>query len=349
MRIALLIGSHTPRVKREIHGLISSGEVDIVVGTHAVIQETVEFHGLGLAVVDEQHRFGVEQRAALADQRPRPHLLGMSATPIPRSLALTLYGDLDLTTLRELPGGRKPITTSWARTPDQLAAAHELVISEVAEGRQAFVVCPLINESEEIRTRSAVEEFDFLSAGPFSALRMGLLHGRLPLAEKQHVMDRFREREIDVLVATPVIEVGIDIPNATVMLILGAERFGLSQLHQLRGRIGRGAHASRCILSSDDPSPDARERLGIIERVSDGFDLAEEDLRLRGPGDYIGTRQSGFADLRVATLLDVDLLASARVEATDIIASDPGLAEPEHEALAKELERVIRGRTAEFS
>ncbi|MCH7801625.1 MAG: hypothetical protein IIC24_08825, partial [Chloroflexi bacterium] len=321
VRIGLLIGSHTPRVKRDLQKMISTGEIDVIVGTHAVIQEAVQFRNLGLAVVDEQHRFGVEQRAALADQRPRPHLLGMSATPIPRSLALTLYGDLDLTTLRELPGGRKPITTLWARTPDQRSDAHRLVIDEVAAGRQAFVVCPLINESEEIRTRSAVEEFDYLAAGPFSALRLGLLHGRLPLAEKQQVMDLFRARKIDVLVATPVIEVGIDIPNATVMLIEGAERFGLSQLHQLRGRIGRGAHASRCILLSDDPSPDARERMGIIERVSDGFDLAEEDLRLRGPGDYVGTRQSGFADLRIATLLDADLLASARAEATDLIAA----------------------------
>ncbi|MCH7642227.1 MAG: ATP-dependent DNA helicase RecG [Chloroflexi bacterium] len=349
LRIGLLIGSHSPRVKRELQKMISDGELDIIVGTHAVIQEAVKFRNLSLAVVDEQHRFGVEQRAALTDQRPRPHLLGMSATPIPRSLALTLYGDLDLTTLRELPGGRKPITTLWARTPDQRADAHRLVLDEVAAGRQAFVVCPLIDESEEIRTRSAVEEFNYLSAGPFSKLKLGLLHGRLPLAEKQRVMDLFRQRKIDVLVATPVIEVGIDIPNATVMLIEGAERFGLSQLHQLRGRIGRGEHASRCILLSDGPSPGAQERLGIIERVSDGFDLSEEDLRLRGPGEYIGTRQSGFADLRVATLFDADLLASARAEAIDVIAADPGLTESGHEELAKELERVLRGRTAEFS
>lgn len=349
MRIALLIGSHTARVKRELQAQIASGEIDIVVGTHAVIQESVQFEALGLAVVDEQHRFGVEQRAVLGDQRPRPHLLGMSATPIPRTLALTVYGDLDLTTLRELPGGRKPITTSWARTAGQRDDAHELVLKEVAAGRQAFVVCPLINESEEIRTRSAVEEFEYLSNGPLRTLKLGLLHGRLPLAEKQQVMDLFREREIDVLVATPVIEVGIDIPNATVMLIEGAERFGLSQLHQLRGRIGRGGHASFCILSSDEPSADARERLGIIERTSDGFDLAEEDLRLRGPGDYIGTRQSGFADLLIATLTDADLLASARAEAIDLIAVDPGLTDPGHEAMGKELDRILRDRVAEFS
>ncbi|MFP6678889.1 MAG: helicase-related protein, partial [Dehalococcoidia bacterium] len=304
---------------------------------------------LGLAVVDEQHRFGVEQRAVLGDQHPRPHLLGMSATPIPRTLALTLYGDLDLTTLRQLPGGRKPITTSWARSSDQRRAAYELVINEVDAGRQAFVVCPLINESEEIRSRSAIEEFDYLSNGPFNSLRVGLLHGRLPLTEKQHVMDRFRDKELDVLVATPVIEVGIDIPNASVMLVEGAERFGLSQLHQLRGRIGRGGHASHCVLLSDKPSPDAQERLGIIERTSDGFDLAEEDLRLRGPGDYIGTRQSGFADLLIATLSDVDLLASARAEAIDLIADDPGLTDPGHEKLGKELDRVLKDRVAEFS
>jgi ATP-dependent DNA helicase RecG len=349
MRIALLIGSHTARVKRDVQARIASGEVDIVVGTHAVIQESVEFESLGLAVVDEQHRFGVEQRAVLGDQRPRPHLLGMSATPIPRTLALTVYGDLDLTTLRQLPGGRKPITTLWARTKQQRSDAHQLVIDEVAAGRQAFVVCPLINESEEIRTRSAVEEFEFLSNGPFADLNVGLLHGRLPLAEKQQVMDRFRDREIDVLVATPVIEVGIDIPNATVMLIEGAERFGLSQLHQLRGRIGRGGFASQCILHSDNPSADARERMGIIERTSDGFDLAEEDLRLRGPGDYIGTRQSGFADLIIASLNDAELMAMARAEATDLIAEDPGLTDPGHEALGQELDRILSDRVAEFS
>ncbi len=349
IRIGLLIGSHTARVKRELQASIAAGEVDIVVGTHAVIQESVQFESLGLAVVDEQHRFGVEQRAVLGDQRPRPHLLGMSATPIPRTLALTVYGDLDLTTLRELPGGRKPISTSWARTAEQRSDAHQLVLDEVAAGRQAFVVCPLINESEEIRTRSAVEEFEYLSSGPFSKLKLGLLHGRLPLAEKQEVMDLVRDREIDVLVATPVIEVGIDIPNATVMLIEGAERFGLSQLHQLRGRIGRGEHASQCILLSDEPSADARERMGIIERTSDGFDLAEEDLRLRGPGDYIGTRQSGFADLVIASLTDADLLAMARAEAVDLIAQDPGLEDPGHEPLGAELDRILRGRVAEFS
>ena len=349
MRIALLIGSHTARVKRDVQSRIASGEIDIVVGTHAVIQESVEFESLGLAVVDEQHRFGVEQRAVLGDKRPRPHLLGMSATPIPRTLALTVYGDLDLTSLRQLPGGRKPITTLWARTKQQRSDAHQLVIDEIASGRQAFVVCPLINESEEIRTRSAVEEFEFLSNGPFADLKLGLLHGRLPLAEKQQVMDRFRDRKIDVLVATPVIEVGIDIPNATVMLIEGAERFGLSQLHQLRGRIGRGGFASQCILLSDNPSADARERMGIIERTSDGFDLAEEDLRLRGPGDYIGTRQSGFADLVIASLTDADLMAMARAEATDLIAEDPGLTDHGHEALGQELDRILKDRVAEFS
>ena len=349
MRIGLLIGSHTARVKRDIQAKIASGEIDIIVGTHAVIQESVQFKALGLAVVDEQHRFGVEQRAILGDQSPRPHLLGMSATPIPRTLALTVYGDLDLTTLRQLPGGRKPITTRWARTAGQRSDAHKLVIDEVTAGRQVFVVCPLINESEEIRTRSAVEEYEYLSNGPFTDLNVGLLHGRLPLAEKQQVMDRFRQREIDVLVATPVIEVGIDIPNATVMLIEGAERFGLSQLHQLRGRIGRGGYASQCILLSDEPSADARERMGIIERTSDGFDLAEEDLRLRGPGDYIGTRQSGFADLVIASLTDADLLAMARAEAIDVIAEDPGLEDPGHEALGREMDRILRGRVAEFS
>ncbi len=349
VRIALLIGSLTTAVKSQVQKLIAAGEVDIVIGTHALLQEAVEFPRLALSVVDEQHRFGVEQRAALAARLPRPHLLAMSATPIPRSLSLTLYGDLDISTLRDLPGGRLPIKTAWARSADDRTQAYELVRSEAAAGRQSFIVCPLIEPSEELFARAATTEFERLRLGELAGLRLGLLHGRMGLAEKQAVMDAMRAGKIDALVATPVIEVGVDIPNATVMLIESADRFGLAQLHQFRGRVGRGGRQSHCILLSDDPSDGARERLSVVGRVSDGFELAEEDLRLRGPGDYIGTRQSGWADLMVATLSDVDLLQFARREAQDLLARDPALALPEHAPLAAGVKRITEGRPAGVS
>jgi len=349
VRIGLLIGSLSRRVKTRMHTILAAGEVDLVIGTHALLQEGVDIPRLALAVVDEQHRFGVEQRAALMGREPRPHLLGMSATPIPRSLALTLYGDLDLSTLKMLPEGRQPIRTAWMRTAEMRREAYRLVRDEVEAGRQAFVVCPLIDESEEVFARAAVTEYARLSAGEFSDLRVGLLHGRMKLDEKQSVMDAFRAGDLDVLVATPVIEVGIDIPNATAMLIESADRFGLSQLHQLRGRVGRGSHPSCCLLLSDRPSGDAKGRMSIVERTTDGFRLAEEDLRLRGPGDYVGRRQSGFAELRVASLSDTDLLAAARNEAARLVERDPALAAPGHTALAQEVARVMQGRPVEIS
>ncbi len=349
VRTGLLIGSLSEATKAQVHRLLAEGGLDIVIGTHALLQEAVEFPRLALAVVDEQHRFGVEQRAALAARSPRPHLLAMSATPIPRTLSLTLYGDLELSTLRELPKGRQPIETRWARSIEDRRAAYELVRREVAAGRQAFVVCPLIDPSEEVRARAAVPEYERLRLDEFAGLRVALLHGRMGLAEKQSVMDALRAGSVDVLVATPVIEVGVDVPNATVMLVESADRFGLAQLHQLRGRVGRGGHESHCVLLSDDPGDEARERLLIVQRVSDGFELAEEDLRIRGPGDYVGTRQSGWAELRVATMADVDLLQLARREATDLLAADPSLARPEHALLAAGVARVTEGKPAEVS
>ncbi|MEX0761697.1 MAG: ATP-dependent DNA helicase RecG [Dehalococcoidia bacterium] len=349
VRVGLLIGSLRAGVKSEMHRLIAEGQVDILIGTHALLQETVNIPRLALAVVDEQHRFGVEQRGALTAREPRPHLLAMSATPIPRSLNLTVFGDLDISTLRVLPVGRQPIETRWAKSAKAAERAFDLVRTEVAAGRQAFVVCPLVEESEQVQARAATMEYERLSEGEFAGLNVGLLHGRMTLAEKQEVMDRFRSGETDALVATPVIEVGVDVPNATVMLIESADRFGLAQLHQFRGRVGRGAHKSYCVLLADNPSSDARARLSVVERTSDGFELAEEDLRLRGPGDYLGTRQSGWAELKVATITDVDLLGLARAEATDILAADPGLAAPGHRALAAELKRVTEHRPAEFS
>jgi ATP-dependent DNA helicase RecG len=347
--MVLLIGSLQVSIKKRIQQMIADGEADLIIGTHALLQEQVSIPNLGLAVVDEQHRFGVEQRGALTRREPRPHLLAMSATPIPRTLSLTVYGDLDITTLRILPKGRKPITTSLANTNTTENAAYELIRRQVAEGRQAFVVCPLIEPSESIEAASALEQFERLSEEEFNGLRVGLLHGRMKLAEKQDVMDRMRNRHIDVLVATPVIEVGVDIPNATVMMIMSANRFGLAQLHQLRGRIGRGEHESYCILKSSTKGEMANERLTAVLNHSDGFELAEEDLRIRGPGDYMGTRQSGWDELKVATIDDVDLLQIARREASDLLADGTLDSLNTNKPLAKELERATSAHFTEFS
>jgi ATP-dependent DNA helicase RecG len=263
----------------------------------------------------------------------------MTATPIPRTLALTLYGDLDLSVINELPAGRKAIKTKWLK-PEQQDSAYAFIRRQVGEGRQAFVICPLVEESEAIQAKSAVVEYERLSREVFLDLRLGLLHGRLSAANKDEVMRRFHAGELDILVATPVVEVGIDVPNATVMLVESADRFGLSQLHQFRGRVGRGEYQSYCMLQAEEPSEVGQRRLDIIEKVHDGFQLAEEDLKLRGPGEFFGTRQSGLPDLRMARLSDVAILEAARNEATAVFKKDPHLKKPEHSLLAKELARV---------
>ena len=339
--MALLTGSLGAGEKRKIQKLAGEGKVHLLIGTHALIQKSVEFQRLGLVVVDEQHRFGVLQRSALRQKGTNPHVLVMTATPIPRTLALTLYGDLDLSVIDELPPGRVAIETKWLE-PSQRQAAYNFVRRKVGEGRQAFVVCPLIEESESIEAKAAVAEYKRLSEEVFPDLRLGLLHGRMPSAEKESVMRSFKDRQLDILVSTPVVEVGIDVPNAVVMLIEGADRFGLSQLHQFRGRVGRGEHKSYCLLLSESPSFEGRERLKIIERTRDGFLLAEEDLRLRGPGEFFGTQQSGLPDLRMARLSDVALLEMARGEAIRLLENDRGLKRPEHHLLAKEVARVWR-------
>ena len=349
INMVLLIGSLQASIKKRIQQMIAEGEADLIIGTHALLQEQVSIPKLGLAVVDEQHRFGVEQRSALTRREPRPHLLAMSATPIPRTLSLTVYGDLDITTLKILPKGRKPIITSLANSNVTENAAYELVRRQVDEGKQAFVVCPLIEPSDLIEAASAVQEFDRLSNGEFRELRVGLLHGRMNLAEKQDVMDRFRQKALDVLVATPVIEVGVDIPNATVMMIMSANRFGLAQLHQLRGRVGRGGSESSCVLMSNTHGTTATERIQAVLDHNDGFKLAEEDLRIRGPGDYMGTRQSGWDELKVATIDDVDLLQVARREAADLFADGTLDALESNRPLSKELERVTSSQITEFS
>ena len=349
INIVLLTGSLQASVKSRIQQMIADGEADLIIGTHALLQDQVMIPRLGLAVVDEQHRFGVEQRGALTHQTPRPHLLGMSATPIPRTLSLTIYGDLDITTLKILPEGRQPITTSLATNEVAKNHAYELVRQQIAHGKQAFVVCPLIEPSDSIESASALEELKTLQQGEFKNLRVGLLHGRMKLAEKQDVMERVRNKQIDVLVATPVIEVGMDIPNATVMIIMSANRFGLAQLHQLRGRVGRGEDESYCILMANSKDDLANERIEAMVKYSDGFVLAEEDLRIRGPGDFMGTRQSGWDELKIATIDDVDLLRVARKEATNLMADktlDTLNANPK---LLSELTRITSEHVTEFS
>jgi len=348
LTVALLVGDIDQARKRELHQRISDGDVDMIIGTHALIQKGVEFHRLGLAVIDEQHRFGVTQRSTLRQKGFNPHVLVMTATPIPRTLALTLYGDLDLSVIDQLPPGRQEVKTKWLK-PAQRASAYAFMHRQVVSGRQAFLICPFVEESEIIQAKAAVVEYEHLSQEVFPDLKLGLLHGRMPATKKDEVMRRFRSGELDILVSTPVVEVGIDVPNATVMLVESADRFGLSQLHQFRGRVGRGTEQSYCMFLAENPSEIGRERLDIIEKTQDGFQLAEEDLRLRGPGEFFGTRQSGLPDLRMAKLSDVPLLEMARTEAIRLFQIDPRLEKSEHYLLTRELARVWQQDTAEWS
>lgn len=337
VRVALLTGSLGAKERRRVLEGIANGEVDLVIGTHALIVDGVKFASLGLVCIDEQHRFGVEQRQQLKDKGFNPHLLAMTATPIPRTLTMTVYGDLDTSLLDELPPGRQEIRTRWITRADR-DKAYKHVRKEVGRGRQAFVICPLVEESEKIDLPSAEEMHTRLQHEVFPDLRIGLIHGRLLPREKDEVMAAFRDRGFDILVATAVIEVGIDIPNATTIVIEGAERFGLAQLHQFRGRVGRGIHQSYCILVSDVDNETTRQRLAAMEQTTDGFKLAEVDLELRGPGEFFGTRQSGTPDLKVAQLADTRLLHAARLEAQRILADDPQLERPEHAALRAKIE-----------
>jgi ATP-dependent DNA helicase RecG len=347
--VGLLTGSTRQRARRELTELAVGGQLDLLVGTQALIQSGVEMPQLALAVMDEQHRFGVMQRSALRQKGvENPHTLVMSATPIPRTLSLTLYGDLDISIIDELPPGRQTIKTTWLG-PERRDAAHGFVRRQVRDGRQAFVIYPLVEESDQVDAKAAVEDHRRLSEEVFPDLRVGLLHGRMPPKDKDKVMRQFRDGELDVLVSTAVVEVGIDVPNATVMLVEGADRFGLSQLHQFRGRVGRGEHQSYCILLCDNPSTVAKERLSALEQIDDGFRLAEVDLELRGPGDFFGTRQSGLPDLRMASLSDRDLLNAARREASQLMESDPELTAPEHAALSRQVARFLDHASGEVS
>ena len=330
-----------PRASRsDVVGWVAAGDIDLVVGTHALIQEGVTFARLGLAVVDEQHRFGVYQRVMLREksQGYDPDLLIMTATPIPRTLAMTLYGDLDVSLIDEMPPGRSPVRTRHVTAFDD--TVHELIRSEVASGHQVFVVCPLVEDSDKLAVRSATAEYERLSAS-LDGLEVGLLHGQLRPAEKDAVMAEFRAGRIDVLVATTVIEVGVDVPNATTMVVIDADRFGLSQLHQLRGRVGRGAAPGTCVLIADPTTPEGERRIAAMVATTDGFALAEEDLRIRGQGTVLGARQAGMTDLKIADILrDADLLVHARREAFALVDDDPDLAH--HRELAEEL-RILLG------
>ena len=350
LAIALLTNRTTSSERARLHARLADGSVDILIGTHALLTEQVVFRALGVVVIDEQHRFGVEQRAALRRKGPDeavPDVLVMTATPIPRTAAMTVYGDLDATVLDELPPGRAPVSTRWVQGPLEETEAWDRVRSEVGDGRQAYVVCPLVEESERVQARSATDEHDRLRDGELAGLRLGLLHGQLPAREKEAVMGAFRRGELDVVVATTVIEVGVDVANATVMVIEDADRFGMAQLHQLRGRVGRSTAPSWCFLLGAGATPESEERLKAIERTTDGFDLAEVDLELRGEGTILGTRQKGVTDLKLASLRrDKGLVGQARDVAFDIVDHDPSLAH--HPDLAEEIRALVDDDDREF-
>ncbi|HEX5840396.1 MAG TPA: ATP-dependent DNA helicase RecG, partial [Anaerolineales bacterium] len=338
-QIRLLVGD-TPEAEKEvIRAGLADGSIRIVIGTHALIEEPVLFQDLQFVVIDEQHRFGVEQRAALRTKGSNPHLLVMTATPIPRSLALTLYGDLDISIMDEMPAGRQPVNTHVLR-PQERERAFTLLRGQIQDGKQGFIIYPLVEESEKVDARAAVDDYETLSKDVFPDLKLGLLHGRMRPDEKDETMLKFRDRQYDILVSTTVVEVGVDVPNATVMIIEGADRFGLAQLHQLRGRVGRGADQSYCLLIPTHEDKTENERLQAMAESNDGFFLAEKDLQLRGPGEFLGTRQSGYASgLRMASITDVKLIEKARVEAQKLFEMDADLSKPENALLAEAFQR----------
>ncbi len=325
MIVALLTGNQPPSEKKLIYKLVNNREIDLVIGTHALFQEDFNPTKLGLVVVDEQHRFGVSQRDALIKKSKVPHLLSMSATPIPRSLALTLYGDLEVSTLRNCPKGRKEIDTLWCRKDQNKDEAYLKIYNEIKSGRQAFIVCPLIHKSEKIDSISVEEKIIDLKNSILKEVKMEVLHGEMNMEEKSEIMNRFKNNEFSLLVATPVIEVGVDIPNATCVIIESADRFGLAQLHQIRGRVGRGTEKSYCYLFTRNISENADERLNSFEKTKNGFDLAEADLKIRGPGDYIGSKQSGMNDISYEMINDNETLSDSRKWATKIVSSNVNL------------------------
>lgn len=342
LRVAKLTGAMTAKEKRAVKAALAAGEIDLIVGTHALFSADVEYSRLALVVTDEQHRFGVAQRSALISKGARPHVLVMSATPIPRTLALIIYGDLDVSVIDELPPGRQKVDT-FAVDESYRARLNGFIRRLTGEGRQVFVVCPMVEENDElpVKLKSAQEHAKELAA-VFPDLRVGCVHGRMKAKDKDAVMGAFAAGELDILVATTVIEVGVDVPNAALMIIENAERFGLSQLHQLRGRVGRGSYKSYCVMVSDAGGDEVRARLKIMTQTNDGFKISEEDLRLRGPGDFFGSRQHGLPEMHVADLgADANVLKKAQEEASRVLASDPALASAENAALKARIDRLF--------
>jgi ATP-dependent DNA helicase RecG len=334
--IRLLTGDTPTKEREELFAALQDGSVKLLVGTHALIEAPVQFKNLQFVVIDEQHRFGVAQRAALRSKGQTPHLLVMTATPIPRSLSLTLFGDLDVSVIDEMPEGRIPVETHILH-PLERERAYQMILSQVQQGYQAFIIYPLIEKGEDDEAKAAVEEHDYLQKEIFPDLSIGLLHGRMKPDEKEKVMKDFHDQKYQILVSTTVVEVGVDVPNATLMLIEGANRFGLAQLHQLRGRVGRGQVKSYCLLIPDNEDAVQNERLEVMESTNNGFILAEKDLQQRGPGDFIGTRQSGFSELKMASFTDVKTIEKAHNLALNLFAKDPTLSEPENQPLHERL------------
>jgi len=333
INLELLISGISEKRKNKILEDLKKGEIDIIIGTHSLLEENVEFKKLGLVVIDEQHKFGVLQRKRLLDKGLNPDCLIMTATPIPRTLALTLYGDLDISTLYELPPGRGKVTTYWI-SEEKREEVYNFIKEQIRQGRQAFIVYPIIEESEALEVKSATQMYEELKEKVFKEFRIGLLHGRLSSEEKNRIMEDFKEGEIDILISTLVIEVGIDVPNVTVILVENAERFGLAQLHQLRGRIGRGKYPSYCLLLSSAKTEEARQRLTALVKTQDGFKIAEEDLKIRGPGEFFGERQHGFPEIRIGDILkDIEILEISRKEAFNLLRTDPHLESPKHKIL----------------
>ena len=343
IRVEVLTGNSTKKEAREILEDLASGQVDILIGTHALIEDRVEFASLGLVITDEQHRFGVNQRGRLTSKSENPDVLVMTATPIPRTLALILYGDLDISIIDELPPGRKPIETLAIEKRKRESYYMSKVRSEIEKGRQVYVVCPLVEESETLDLKSASEVYDELRYDFFKDLRVGLLHGKMKASEKDQVMEAFKNHELDILVSTTVIEVGVNVPNASLMIIENAERFGLAQLHQLRGRVGRGSEKSYCTLIYGSKTEICRHRMAIMEETNDGFKISEKDLELRGPGDFFGTRQHGLPELRVANLFKhMKILRLVQKEAREIYAQDPALRVKDNEGIRLKIEEMFK-------
>ena len=348
LSVALLSGSITKKNKEKLLAEIETGQINIVVGTHAIIQENVRFHRLGLAITDEQHRFGVRQRVMLSNKGYNPDILVMTATPIPRTLALILYGDLDISVIDQLPPGRKEIET-YCVDQHKRKRIYAFVRKQIQEGRQAYIVCPLIEESESIEAKSTIELYEELTKEYFQDMRVGLLHGKMKSKEKEKLMKAFKAGDIDILVSTTVIEVGVNVPNASVMVIENSERFGLAQLHQLRGRVGRGSYQSYCILINYGKNPVTLERMKIMESSTDGFVIAEKDLSLRGPGEFFGTRQHGLPELKIANLFKhIKILQQVQTEAKKILAEDPGLLFEKNKGLKRKLLEAFQEKIQEI-